>query len=169
VRGVVIGCRYYARDVERGIQSNGLHQFESVRHVVGTVKWRRRVRSLVPESAAAQMLLQVRSVTQHDVCQRLCRGSAVDGPAEPVLYDFRQVADVVDVSVRHDDCGNVFGIDRERHVVEGRYVGGTLKQTAVDKNVLAGGRYKMLASCNGAGRADKGKFSHGSPARSSVV
>jgi hypothetical protein len=101
------------------------------------------------------MRLKMDGIFQHDIHQRAGRRRRENRAAKAVVHEFRQISDVVDVSVRNDDRFNLFRLDRKRDAVERRNVGRTLKETAVDEYVAPVVREQMFAPRHGSGGADK--------------
>ena len=79
----------------------------------------------------------------------------MDRSLEAVLDEFGKVADVIDVSVRHDHRLDLRGRDRKRNVVERRHVGFPLEHSAVHEKVMTVGLDQMLAAGDGARGADE--------------
>lgn len=130
-------------------------------HVSPGEKRRQAVGTLAVKSALVHMMLEVRGVFQHDLDHVRGRRRAVDRPAIPVSNDFRQIAHVIQMTVRDDNGVELGRSNRQRNVIEGFDLARPLEESAIDEEPLSGGRDEVLAAGHGARRADEGQLSHG--------
>jgi hypothetical protein len=104
------------------------------------------------------LFLEVSGIGQQNAGQIYCSGRRIDGTAEPLSDESRQVTGVVDVRVSQN-----YGIDRAwihgrlRPVAETEFLS-ALKQATVDKDPQTLGLQKEFRSRNGLRRAQEGQL-----------
>src|SRR5580698_375345 len=149
-----------AANVEVALQRYRFEQTKRRLHVGSGEKWRQAVGALVLKSALVHVMLEVRGIFQHDFDHVGSRRRAVDRPAIPVSDDFREIAHVIQMTVRDDNGVELRRSNRQRNVIESLDLARPLKESAIDEEALSLGRDEVLAAGYGARRADEGQVSH---------
>jgi hypothetical protein len=108
------------------------------------------------------IFLALRRVEQDDLAQLAGGFGAVHPALEPLLYDPRQKADVIEMRMcEHHDVKRLH-IEWRRRPIELAELLQALKQAAVDEYLLAGRFEQILGASNGASRAVEGDAWHAS-------
>lgn len=150
-----------AANVEVALQRYGFELTKRRLHVSPGEKRRQAVGTLAEKSALVHVMLEVRGVFQHDLDHVGGRRRAVDRPAIPISNDFRQIAHVIQMTVRDDNGVELRRSNRQRNVIEGLDLVRALEESAIDEEALSVGRDEVLAAGHRARRADEGQVSHG--------
>ena len=130
--------------------------------VIHGVQRQRRLVLRVPVAVRplGVLLLQVRSVRQHDAQQVRRARRAVDGPAEPLPDEERQVPRVVDVRVTQHHRVEACGIGEPRLPVAQPQRFQPLEQAAVEQDAAVAGDDEVHRSRHGPGGAEELKRGH---------
>src|SRR5579862_2704248 len=99
---------------------------------VGVGKERRQaMAAFALKSALAHMALQAGCIFKHDCRDVGGRRRTIDRASKAVANDLRQIADVIEMSVRERDGVELFRSNGERLVIERFDIARSLEETAV--------------------------------------